>query len=327
MKSKSTDIKIDALIENDHVLILTNRGEVYSFGSNDVDQLGYPTLEEVTTKPKKIPGLPPIKAISSTSACSIALSTDGEVFTWGDKLETGRKDKNRLPEKVPLPDPVIQVAAGRYHMMALTQNGEVFGWGTNRVHQIDYYSTDLIKEPKKLLMDKYKNPLFKKVTKIACSNYDTLALDVEGNITQWGRSNNLPSWFSFPIKFIKIECGGDHFLALNESGRVFKWNAAYMSSGEEKSGLSDYSKSHFPTEIKNLPEAKAIKGSQDYSLVFTTKCIYSISQPLGFPQEKFIFKVKANPEFTKLIHSESHFILPVNPEALIRSFLSKEIAL
>jgi hypothetical protein len=73
---------------------------------------------------------------------TIALTCDGEVFTWGSgqygQLGHGDNVRQSLPVKVSIFDDkvVVQVCAGRKHSMILTKTGSIYVWGSNEFGQL-----------------------------------------------------------------------------------------------------------------------------------------------------------------------------------------------
>ncbi|MEQ2213078.1 putative E3 ubiquitin-protein ligase herc3, partial [Xenoophorus captivus] len=73
----------------------------------------------------------------------IALSRDGQLFTWGQntngQLGLGKGEPSKLsphPLKSLAGIPLAQITAGGDHSFALSLSGAVFGWGKNRAGQL-----------------------------------------------------------------------------------------------------------------------------------------------------------------------------------------------
>ena len=112
--------------------------QAFIWGHNDYGQLGFgQTKDEVVQEPR------PINANDTTSwtqiECgerhTVALSSSGDVFTWGWSYygQLGRwndyKNSN-VPEKVARfsEDRIIKVACSNFFTAALTSKGELFAW-------------------------------------------------------------------------------------------------------------------------------------------------------------------------------------------------------
>lgn len=145
-----------------HSVALMSDGTVVTWGGNKYGQLGYdsPTLCSLTSSlsmgcsytPTKVeaPGFDHIIAISAGSDHTLALKSDGTVWTWGrnGKGQLGNGSAiSESPNPIPLPVPnlsgITAIAAGAYHSLAVKNNGTVWAWGDNSHYQLGnpYIST------------------------------------------------------------------------------------------------------------------------------------------------------------------------------------------
>jgi RHS repeat-associated protein len=69
---------------NGHCLALTQSGKVYSWGANYSGQLGRQSTPTNQTIPQEITTLSNIAAIAAGSFHSVALGSDGAIYSWGD---------------------------------------------------------------------------------------------------------------------------------------------------------------------------------------------------------------------------------------------------
>lgn len=92
--------------------------------------------------------LPVIADLSCGGKHTIALTENGEVFTWG-RGEFGRLGHRDQEHRVfPLmvtgfPDPIRAIAGGGYHSMAVTERGELYAWGHNEHGRLGLGSSQL----------------------------------------------------------------------------------------------------------------------------------------------------------------------------------------
>ncbi|CAI7994404.1 RCC1 and BTB domain-containing protein 2 [Geodia barretti] len=128
-----------------HTVAVTASGEVYSWGYNNCGQLG--TGDTVNyTAPKRVEGgaLGTVRCVSTScgSACSFAISQQGELFCWGyngnGQLGISNNTNQTLPCKARMPEstPIIQVACGASHTMCLSDEGLLLTWGSNTCGQL-----------------------------------------------------------------------------------------------------------------------------------------------------------------------------------------------
>ncbi|MBN8472036.1 RCC1 repeat-containing protein [Corallococcus exiguus] len=118
-----------------HSLALKADGTVWAWGYNYDGQLGDGT-ETIRHTPIQTHGISDILAIgtSATSAHSIALKTDGTVWTWGynysGQLGDGTTTTRLLPVEVQGLTDVLAINAGG-HNLALKTDGTAWTWGPN----------------------------------------------------------------------------------------------------------------------------------------------------------------------------------------------------
>ncbi|KAH7441352.1 hypothetical protein KP509_03G034500 [Ceratopteris richardii] len=119
-----------------HTLALTGSGSVYSFGQGVFGALGHGNTESCST-PVLIDGLWGFGVVQI--ACgenhSLALSVDGQVFSWGwgkyGQLGHGssNNEHNPLQVKALADQMIIQIVGGGDHTLALNNEKQVLAWG------------------------------------------------------------------------------------------------------------------------------------------------------------------------------------------------------
>lgn len=124
-----------------HSLALDASGHVWSMGENSGGQLGRgdPSVDYVTPEP--IPGLADVVAIAAGLNHSLALKSDGTVWSFGENFngQLGRTDDNGNPSHPAHPTPaqipgladVVAIAAGSNHSLALKSDGTAWAFGNN----------------------------------------------------------------------------------------------------------------------------------------------------------------------------------------------------
>ena len=135
------------LVRVAHSLLLTDAGQVWSFGTGQYGALGHGYYAGASSKqlpdvlrPQLVAALTPhrIVCVAAGELHSAAVSSDGDVYTWGDgfcgQLGHGDKRPQLLPKQVMTgglheEECVAHVTAGSRHTVAVTEDGEVFSWG------------------------------------------------------------------------------------------------------------------------------------------------------------------------------------------------------
>lgn len=224
-----------------HSLAICNDSTVKAFGENATGQLGDASNTDRET-PVSVIGLSGIVGISGggdqLEAHSLALKSDGTVWSWGSNLYGGLGNGNTINTNVPgqvlLLNEVTQVSAGGWHSSALKSDGTVWTWGWNTDGQIgDGTFVDRI-VPNQVggLSD---------IIEISAGTYHMLALKNDGTVWAWGDNisgqigdgttvdKKTPVQVSGLTDVAHISAGRFFSLAIKNDGTVWTW-------GENKYG-------------------------------------------------------------------------------------------
>ncbi|XP_020222775.1 uncharacterized protein LOC109805181 isoform X1 [Cajanus cajan] len=126
---------------NKHTAVVSDLGEVFTWGCNREGQLGYGTSNSASNYTPHVVESLKGKTLTRVSAAkyhTIVLGSDGEVFTWGHRLVTPKrvvvsrnlKKSGTTPLKFHRKQRlnVVSITAGMVHSMALTDDGALFYW-------------------------------------------------------------------------------------------------------------------------------------------------------------------------------------------------------
>jgi len=183
-----------------HVAVLSRDGRVYTWGGNDLGQLGLGD-DNKRTAPTCVPFGPSkvVKAIACGAEHMLAVSGEGEIFSWGRGAEGQLGYDEELFDE-PFPDPkrvqgipskAICVAAGCYHSAAVTDQGEVFTWGDGSKGQLGHgtFATLLGPLPVEALG---RNGADLQAVAVSCGAYHT-AIRTENRLVYcWGDDQRHP---------------------------------------------------------------------------------------------------------------------------------------
>jgi alpha-tubulin suppressor-like RCC1 family protein len=234
-----------------HTLALTSDGKVFAWGSNAYGQLGNgSTVNSSVPVAVSASGLlagKTVVAIAAGGSHSLALTSDGKVFSWGENntLPVAMSASGALAGKT-----VVAIAAGSYqvayqfnnsHSLALTSDGKVFAWGSNTNGQLGNGSTVNSSVP--VAVDTSWALTGKTVVAIAAGDAHSLALTSDGMVFSWGDNtygqlgNNSTTSCSVPVAVrtsgatgktvVAIASSSTHSLELMSDGTTFGWGANF----------------------------------------------------------------------------------------------------
>ncbi|MFO0477358.1 MAG: T9SS type A sorting domain-containing protein [Bacteroidota bacterium] len=120
-----------------HTLALKNDGTVWAWGDNVNGQIGNGTTGTDKTSPVQVSGLTNVVAIAAGRFFSMAVKSDGTVWTWGQNLYGQLGNGNTTDSNVPVQVSGLTgitsavAATGAFHVHALKNDGTVWSWGRN----------------------------------------------------------------------------------------------------------------------------------------------------------------------------------------------------
>ena len=123
-----------------HSVALKNDGTVWAWGFNFEGQLGGATANIMQTSPLQISGLANVTAIAAGNHHTLALRSDGSVWSWGknDQGQIGDGSTTNRTSPAPIPGlaSVTDISAGQAFSMALSATGTLYTWGQNDYGQL-----------------------------------------------------------------------------------------------------------------------------------------------------------------------------------------------
>ena len=222
-----------------HSLTLTADGAVWSWGHGGYGQLGHGDWQN-QLQPKKVEafGGQRVVAVSAGLAHTLAITTDGAVWSWGDggagRLGHGDGQDRLLPKAVEAfaGQRVVAVSAGAQHSLALTANGAVWSWGSEIFGKLGHGDTQQHWQQKKI-----KALAGQRVVAVSAGFFHSIALAADGGLWSWGdgrfgklghsdeQSQSLPKKIEAFAgqRVVAVSAGENHTLALTADSAIFTW--------------------------------------------------------------------------------------------------------
>ncbi|XP_050370307.1 uncharacterized protein LOC126788363 isoform X2 [Argentina anserina] len=172
---------------NKHTAVVSDNGEVFTWGGNREGQLGYGTSNSASNYTPRVVEYLKGKVFTGVAAAkyhTLVLGIDGEVYTWGHRLVTpkrvvvsrslkkGGNTSLKFHRKERLH--VVSVAAGVVHSMALTDDGALFYW---------------VSSDPELRCQQLYSRCGRNLVNISAGKYWTAAVTSTGDVYMWDGKN------------------------------------------------------------------------------------------------------------------------------------------
>lgn len=246
-----------------HSLSLASDGKVYGWGQNSSGQLGSEAFPGGSPRPVEVDmsGVlagKTVTAIAAGGLHSLALTSEGKVYSWGSndngQLGAGPIGSSRVPVAVQTGGElagknVVAISAGMYHSLALTSDGGVYAWGDNNYRQLGSID-DPAGSNVPMAINSSGVLAGKVITKIAAGLYHNLVLANDGKVYGWGYNgyfqlgNGTGATTRFPVAVstsgvlsgktvTAIAASYLHSLAVTSTGQIYSWgNNSYRQLGD-----------------------------------------------------------------------------------------------
>lgn len=214
---------------------LFSQGGLWNWGDNSKGPLGDTTFASKSSPIQTVAGGTNWKLVASGHYHSVAIKTDGTLWTWGFNVNGGLGD-NTVGTKTS-PDQTIaggttwkQSAAGRYHSVAIKTDGTLWTWGRNTSGELGDNTIAHKSSPIQTVAGGANWKL------VACGRYHNLAIKTDGTLWTWGVNgngqlgDNTIAHKSSPAQTVagganwKQVAGGDLFsVAIKTDGTLWGW--------------------------------------------------------------------------------------------------------
>ncbi|CAL1526241.1 unnamed protein product [Lymnaea stagnalis] len=248
-----------------HSIVLTEEGDVLTFGSGYFGQLGV-GLNNKTSLPLKVALPTPAVIIATKFFHCVAVTASNKVYTWGlhpqnlrqvassmrsSRLNGGQSQDQgsflspALVETTYVHGKITKVCCGSLHSALLADDGGVYVWGRNLEGQLGTGSRQDERMPKMLTSINDQN-----IVHIASGGEFNLAIDIEGSIWAWGKND------SGQLGYIKSrrEGQGPKLMAPNTFRRSLSSHGSEANTPSAMRGLpgSDVTNPHWMALLSTL---------------------------------------------------------------------------
>jgi len=244
---------------SNHTIAVNSDGTVYTWGRNNSGQLGNGTNTSsnvpVAVVTSGVLNGKTIIQIASGIFHSIALTSDGKVYTWGynyyGQLGNGNNTDSNVPVSVVTSGvlsgkTIVYVTCGGYHSIAVASDGTVYTWGFNSDGQLGNGTTAINSNvPVAVVMSGVLSG--KVITKVAAGSFSSTALASDGTVYSWGYNfygqlgNGTNTSSNVPVAVVtsgvlngktitQIAGGTSHSMALASDGTIYSWG--YNPNGQ-----------------------------------------------------------------------------------------------
>jgi len=246
---------------------IDGNGNLYIWGSNPSFGMGdsvIPTRR--MTNMSKV-------AIGNIHA--LALSTQGELWTWGlnneGQLGDGTMDNRIYPVQIMPNLRFEQIVAGSNSSFAIDTGGTLWSWGSNFNGILGIGVTGGTRtEPVQVRPDI-------RFVQISAGLNHTMALDDTGVVWAWGSNGNgqigagvnvngVPTRIRSDLTFTQISAGNSFSMAINSNNRLWTWGTNSSGQLGDGTGLQQ----NFPVQIRPDLTFSQISGGTNHAMAIDT---------------------------------------------------------
>lgn len=232
----------------EHLLYLTDTGDVYSYGDNEEKRAFKRGHASSFLVPRLVEEFALEKALHRTKiikvACgaqhSVGITEVGELYTWGSgedgRLGHGDMRDRSVPRKVMslLRERVVHASCGGAHTAVLTDGNKVFTFGRGRNGRLGLGDNKWRDTPHEVTAFAREAA----IVHVVCGWNFTAALGGDGSVYSWGKQGEGQCGLGYLDKdqlvprnieklldshVIDIACGYTHTIALTSKGEVYSW--------------------------------------------------------------------------------------------------------
>lgn len=210
-----------------------------------------------------------VVAVDAGTAHSVALVSNGTVWSWGNNsftnLGNGTFNHSASPVRALELGGVVAIAVHSWHTVALKGDGTVWIWGEHLTNGVGGGSWP------------FQVSGVSNITAIATGGEHTLALKADGTVWAWGQNDagqlgngstkdsGNPIRISLPAAAVAIAAGDEHSVALLSDGTVWSWGG--NTSGQL--GIGSTSRKTRPTQVSGIIGVVSLAAGNRHTMAVT----------------------------------------------------------
>ena len=248
----------------DATTILTDSGEVYTWGSNERGSLGQGLPLDVDTKiPQRVPFEEKIVHIngrcSSDALC--AVSENGSVYAWGTNdfgLIPSDEYAVCSPVKIPFDEKVSNAKISHRFFIIQTESGDAYFMGWDMSGPLFESNKELYRESSITTFEMVKLPETEKVKEIETSDLYAAVLTQAGNVYVFGLLPSVvdtmnPTRIDVTEPIMQIGPLYNGIVLLGESGQLyFQGSDDYFIVSNEQQEYEEVAKINSVTDVRRI---------------------------------------------------------------------------
>ncbi|WP_080835882.1 OmpL47-type beta-barrel domain-containing protein [Cohnella massiliensis] len=214
-------------------------------------------------------------SVSADSNHTLALKSDGSVWSWGSnssgQLGHGTQTNSLVPKQTINLASVIEISAGSSFSLALKGDGTVWGWGNNSIGQLGNNTTQNVNTPQQISG-------LNSVVAIAAGSTHGMALKSDGTVWTWGMNvygelgigsttaKYTPTLVPTLSGVKSISAGGGTSFAVKADGSLWAWGA--NSYGQLGDGTTRNKTT--PVQITGISGVSEVSAGRNHTLALKT---------------------------------------------------------
>ena len=260
-----------------HTICLSDSGKVYSFGKNDLGQLGLGHYDSVL-HPTHLSTLSKIRAISCGYHFTVCIDEEGIAWSFGEngcgQLGTGNIGTCNNPKQISDIPPIQSITCGGYHTLFIDYNENLWSAGRNDCGQLALGTGITQGKPKQTsftdivnMSAGFRHSMFQNKKGEIYSCGDNSHGELGWEISEPTDQHQICKIFNQPPNIVQFCCGFHHSLFLDEEGNVF--GVGMNAFGCVGIGDSDISRKGL-IQIQNIPHIQKLfcSGYSSYLIDF-----------------------------------------------------------